>query len=357
MIYVVDDHEINVELLAELLGQKGYSVRTFTDALESWEQTQIAPPDLLLLDVMMPGLDGITFCRRVKQELAAAFIPVILITAWEEKEARAAGLEAGADDFITKPFDQMELLVKVRNYLRGKTLYDQLQTSLNQAERQLTLAAEVQKSLFVPSLQIVQDLGAELLYYPSGYLSGDVVDLQPRQDGTLIFMADVSGHGVDAALLACSVKLLFSQISHSTSCPQEILHLLNEATVDLLAENTAGYYVTAICAFINSDSLSIAAAGHPLALLAASGEIIEFGDAGLPLGVYPSQTYPLAERGWAGLDWVLFYTDGLAQAVDLQQLHSANLQSWLSTTQQVIQQLAAADGLQDDVTAVVVCPN
>ena len=141
MIYVVDDHEINVELLAELLGQKGYSVRTFTDALEAWEETQIAPPDLLLLDVMMPGLDGITFCRRVKQELAAAFIPVILITALGEKEVRAAGLEAGADDFISKPFDQMELLIKVRNYLHGKALYDQLQTSLNQAKRQLTLAA------------------------------------------------------------------------------------------------------------------------------------------------------------------------------------------------------------------------
>lgn len=203
----------------------------------------------------------------------------------------------------------------------------------------------------------MQDLGAELLYYPSGYLSGDVVDLQPRQDGTLVFMADVSGHGVDAALLACSVKLLFSQISHSTSCPQEILHLLNEATVDLLAENTAGYYVTAICAFINSDSLSVAAAGHPLALVAASSEIVEFGDAGLPLGIYSNQTYPLAKRDRIGLDWVLFYTDGLAQTMDLRQLHSTNLQSWLVRTKQVIRQLTAADGLQDDVTAVVVSSN
>ena len=123
-VLVVDDQPQNVKLLADLLAVKGYAVVTAASGAEALEQVTSAPPDLVLLDVVMPGMSGYEVCRRIRADAATAMIPVIMVTALDPREERIRGLEAGADDFLTKPINQPELLARVRSLLRIKSLYD-----------------------------------------------------------------------------------------------------------------------------------------------------------------------------------------------------------------------------------------
>jgi two-component system, cell cycle response regulator len=137
-ILVVDDHEDNVDLLRARLEAWGYAVDSATDGQQALERVQAAPPDLILLDVMMPSMDGNEVARRIKQNPALPFIPIIMQTALDSTESKVEGLEAGADDYITKPIEFAELKARVRSMLRIK----RLQEELEERERQLLEANE-----------------------------------------------------------------------------------------------------------------------------------------------------------------------------------------------------------------------
>ncbi len=125
-ILVVDDHEDNVELLRARLAARGYEIETAQDGEEALERVAARAPDLILLDVMMPKLDGIEVVRRVKADPSLPFIPIIMQTALETTEDKVEGLDAGADDYITKPIDFAELEARVKSLLRIKALQEEL---------------------------------------------------------------------------------------------------------------------------------------------------------------------------------------------------------------------------------------
>jgi diguanylate cyclase (GGDEF)-like protein len=125
-ILVVDDHEDNVELLRARLEARGYQVEAARDGLEALERVDARAPDLILLDVMMPKLDGIEVVRRIKGNPQLPFIPIIMQTALETTEDKVEGLDAGADDYITKPIDFAELEARVKSLLRIKALQEEL---------------------------------------------------------------------------------------------------------------------------------------------------------------------------------------------------------------------------------------
>jgi class 3 adenylate cyclase len=137
-ILVVDDVEKNVRLLADVLTFKGFEVVTAAGGLEALDKVQKERPDIVLLDVMMPDLNGYDVCRRIREDDATATLPVVMVTALDPGQERIKGLEAGADDFLTKPIQQAELLARVKSLLRVKDLHDQL----NELNR--TLEARVQ---------------------------------------------------------------------------------------------------------------------------------------------------------------------------------------------------------------------
>ncbi len=126
-ILVVDDNAQNVELLTALMQAGGYEVISAADGLEALARVATSHPDLILLDIMMPKLDGYAVCRRLKQEAPTRLIPVVLLTALGAEDARIQGIEAGADDFITKPFSRTELKARVRSLLRLKAFTDDLE--------------------------------------------------------------------------------------------------------------------------------------------------------------------------------------------------------------------------------------
>ena len=152
-ILIVDDEPINVDMLIQELDEEGYNLLTARDGEEALIKVQEHPPDLVLLDVMMPKVDGFTVCRILKGSGKTILIPVILLTSLRANEDRVRGIEAGADDFISKPFDRDELLAKIRFLLRQKrhrdeqekALKEQLQSTkrdLEQARLELARAQE-----------------------------------------------------------------------------------------------------------------------------------------------------------------------------------------------------------------------
>lgn len=144
-ILVVDDTPKNVKLLADLLTVKGYAVVTAASGREALAQVESERLDLVLLDVVMPEMSGYEVCRKIRENPATGILPVVMVTALDPSEERIKGLDAGADDFLTKPINQAELLARVRSLLRIKELYDTVQTQATQlADWNRTLEHRVQ---------------------------------------------------------------------------------------------------------------------------------------------------------------------------------------------------------------------
>ena len=182
-ILVVDDTANNVKLLKDLLTVRGYAVVTASSGLEGLEQIEKERPDLVLLDVMMPGMNGYDVCRRIRENPGTGVLPVVMVTALDPGQERIKGLEAGADDFLTKPINQPELLARVRSLLRIKELWDQvidlnrtLEERVNDQVAQLERMGRL-KRFFSPQL-------AELI------VSGDAEDplRSHRREITVVFL-------------------------------------------------------------------------------------------------------------------------------------------------------------------------
>ncbi len=182
-LLVVDDTPNNVKLLADLLRARGYEVATAASGLEALARVETERPDLVLLDVVMPEMSGYEVCRRIRANPATTTLPVVMVTALDPAEERLKGIEAGADDFLSKPINQPELLARVRSLLRIKALHDELVALNHTLERRVTeQVAQLErlgrlKRFFSPQL-------AELI------VSGDAEDplRSHRREVTVVFL-------------------------------------------------------------------------------------------------------------------------------------------------------------------------
>src|SRR5712664_3265376 len=205
-ILVVDDMPVNVKLLADLLTVKGYVVVTASSGAQALEKVETEQPDLVLLDVVMPEMSGYDVCRKLRENAATAMLPVIMVTALDPLQERVKGIDAGADDFLTKPINQPELLARVKSLLRIKLLHDELaewnRTLEQRVEQQLAQLDRLErlKRFFSPQL-------AELI------VSGDTEDplKSHRREITVVFL-DLRGFTAFA----------------ETSEPEEVMGVLRE---------------------------------------------------------------------------------------------------------------------------------
>lgn len=212
LILAVDDEPANLALLNKLLRHQGYDVVEASDGPSALEAVERHRPDLLCLDVMMPGIDGVEICQRLRRQPQHVGLPILLLTALNRAEDKARGLEAGANDFLSKPFDELELSARLRSLLRTKALQDRLGDLLGRYVSE-SIAAEVLRDPFAVSLggdrRYVTSLFADLRGYTAladdrppedtldllnRYLSA-VSDAVQHQDGTV---ADLLGDGVFA---------------------------------------------------------------------------------------------------------------------------------------------------------------
>ena len=192
-ILVVDDTPLNVKLLADILGMKGYVVSTAVNGEEALARVAADAPDIVLLDIMMPGLSGYDVCRKLREDPATALLPVVLCTSLDPREERVKGIEAGADDFLSKPINQAELFARVKSLLRIKSLQDEViskTAQLAEANKKLEGRVEEQgtrleglgrlKGFFSPALAeaIVTGGGDELLKTHRREISVVFIDLR-----------------------------------------------------------------------------------------------------------------------------------------------------------------------------------
>ena len=212
LILAVDDEPANIALLSKLLKHLGYDVVEASDGVAALEAVAEHQPDLVCLDVMMPGLDGIGVCQQLRSQPEHAGLPILLLTALNRTDDRVLGLEAGANDFLTKPFDEHELSARVRSLLRTKALHDRLEDLLGRYVSE-SVASEVLRDPFAVSLggdrRDVTTLFADIRGFTA--LAADhspeetlgmlnrylavVSDAVEAQDGTV---ADLLGDGVFA---------------------------------------------------------------------------------------------------------------------------------------------------------------
>lgn len=141
-VLIVDDNAHNVELLQAYLEELGGAVRTAADGLEAIASIEASPPDIVLLDIMMPRMSGFQVCEKIKRDPATKDIPVIMVTALNEAGDVERALDAGADDFLTKPVNKLELLTRVKSLLRVRELKRELNTAMDEVKRLREAAGE-----------------------------------------------------------------------------------------------------------------------------------------------------------------------------------------------------------------------
>ncbi len=152
-ILIVDDDERNLKLLGAILSNYGYSYETAKDGREALKKAEELLPDLIYLDIMMPGMDGYEVLRRLRADERFSHVPVILITALADKDSRLKGLDTGANDFLTKPFDPTELLIRTRNLLRIKEFEDFLKEYNQRLEEEVRVRTEELRKSYLDTIE------------------------------------------------------------------------------------------------------------------------------------------------------------------------------------------------------------
>ncbi len=207
LILIVDDNPEALDIFGTRLATLDYEIITAPDGETGLAMARREKPDLILLDIMMPIMDGLTVCRELKSDPAFPFIPIILVTAKSDTKDVVAGLEAGGDEYLTKPVEHAALVARVGSMLRIKGLHDKVLEQSAQLRIQLEAATKVQ-CLFWPEIPKME-AGSHVwaISVPAAYVGGDLYDVIKLPDGSwLLYVADVSGKGVPAALIMAALS-------------------------------------------------------------------------------------------------------------------------------------------------------
>lgn len=316
-VLIIEDDPLFRLVLTKALKNQGYDVTVATNGEEGLEQAASLRPGLILCDWMMPRMDGLEVCRRIKAnpDLATTFF--VLLTAREGVEDRVQGLDNGADDFLSKPIEVNELRAKVRAGLRLHQLSQDLQTAKQRLEAELMEAADYVKSLLPGPLE--ESVFIDSRFIPSRQLGGDCFDYYWLNENQLvIYVVDAAGHGVGSALLSVSVlNLLRSQSLSGVdfSQPHQVLMGLNDT---FQMETQGDRYFTIWYGVYDrqEQSLVYASSGHPPAILLSPGfqeeiEVQYLKTPGFPIGMFPGVEYKSCQCQVQPQSTLYVFSDGV----------------------------------------------
>src|SRR5271168_5104800 len=317
VILVVDDAPANIQIALAIL-KDTYQVRVATNGAKALELAASDPvPDLVLLDVVMPGMDGFEVCTRLKADPKTKDIPVIFLTGQTEIEDETRGFEVGGVDYIHKPFSPAVMKARVNTHLVLRGVREQLAAQLKTIRTELETARRIQMSILPQQMPKIAGLDIAARYIPMAEVAGDFYDfivVDKKRIGILV--ADVSGHGMPAALIASMLKIALSAQGTHAADPAQVLLGLNQA----LCGKFQHHYVTAAYLFVDMEkrTLTYAGAGHPPLLLrdGSSKGVRSVVENGLFLGRFPFATYSSLELPLNAGDRVLLYTDGIPETTN-----------------------------------------
>lgn len=376
-ILVADDDPMSRRLLLRILSAAGFTCRESADGTQALEMLHAEIPSLLLLDFDMPGLNGAEVLKRLRvdQNSAIAQLPTIMLTGHGGEESEVLCLEAGADDFVTKPINSAVLRARIDTQLRLRSMRHQLQQQNDELEawrtnleRDLEAARLTQQSLIPQKPPALEGWDVAAVYRPVIQVGGDIYGWLRMADGrTLFWIVDATGHGASAALLTTLAKLLFHHGSMENTRPASIMRVVNN---DFRSIFGARSFMTAMCVALDpvSGHATVVGAGHPPLLVARrDGRTEALRSSAPPLGLIELSEFTESEIQLDRGDAFLLYTDGLfgAEHADGPRFNPARLGEMLQPAGRdapallamVIEQTDAMNGhkpLTDDVAAIAV---
>ncbi len=329
-ILVVDDSPTNLRILSQILSERGYHVRAVTSGARALASVELTPPDLVLLDIRMPDMDGYAVCEQLKATPKTADIPVLFISALDDVQDKMKAFAAGGVDYITKPFQLEEVMARVQTHLALRQLQRNLQAAHDRMAQELALAAQVQASFMHKTLPEIPGWQLAVALVPTRLTSGDFYDTVVLPDGSFgLLIADVMDKGVGAALyMAMSSALLRAYALEHPHHPELVCQAVNAR---LLEYTTADQFLTVF-----------------LGMLDPASKLLK--RTGAPLGMLEDAAWRLQQVQLQPGDCLVLYTDGVTEAA------SANDESFgLERLRCVVQEQAGqpATGVREAILAAV----
>ena len=395
-VLIVDDSKLHRRILSSSVKRWGFKVFEATSGEEAIKICDSIAPDIVISDWMMPGMNGLEFCHAFRMITTDRYGYFILLSSKGEKNEVAMGLEAGADDFLTKPVDANELRARIaagerilrmqrelteKNRLITDTL-SELQRLYGSLDNDLLEAKKLQQSLVKDKYKSFVTGEVSLLLQSSGHVGGDLVGYFPAGENHLgLYSLDVSGHGISSALMTARLAGYLSAFAPDQNValtraadgaynflpPERVIAALNELVLD---EMETEHYFTLMLADVNlaTGHVRMSQAGHPHpAIQRADGRIEQNGPGGFPVGLLPGISFTQFEAQLEPGDRLFLLSDGITEcpAKDGNMLEEAGLGRLLTelkdTTgpavfEAMLRKLANFSGTQDfpdDVSGVL----
>ncbi len=335
-ILIAEDERVTRTSLARQLEKWGHTVVPTADGEEAWAQYQAGEFELVITDWEMPRLSGLELIQQIRGSPAAAYTYVIMLTGRSDKSDVVRGIEAGADDFVSKPFDRDELRVRllagVRIVSLERALHQQnaeLRDANERIHRGLRAAARVQRSMLPQGNVANEHVRTAWTYVPTEELAGDAVGLHLIDERYLAaYVVDVSGHGVPAALLSVTAMHAMEPMSEGASLlrnmdgtsglgtVQQPARVAAEMNRRFRASDHDGLYLTMVLAVLDTHTgrLQFTSAGHPPPVLMRGSEIVSHGcTGGFPIAMLDDAEYEEAAVQLEPGDRIFLYSDGLPE--------------------------------------------
>ncbi|AOY14558.1 response regulator [Bacillus sp. ABP14] len=326
-ILIVDDNPVNIFVIKKILKQAGYQdLVSLNSAQELFEYIHFGKDssrhneiDLILLDIMMPEIDGLEVCRRLQKEEKFKDIPIIFVTALEDANKLAEALDIGAMDYITKPINKVELLARMRVALRLKSELNWHKEQEENLRNELDLATQVQRNLLSSPLR-EEHIKIEASYLPSFKLAGDMYYWYKIDENRYgIILLDVMGHGVSASLVCMFISSVLRETIKCLIDPELVMKDLNKYMTLLHNENdNIPYYFTAIYLVVNTEDRTIeyVNAGHPSGyVLVDETNVVELNRGSCAVGFFDEIKVEKTVIPFEKNAQIVLFTDGVLEAI------------------------------------------
>lgn len=374
-ILVINDDAQVRELIQTYLELKDYDISMASSGKEGIEKAKTIIPDLILLDVMMPEMNGYETCKLLKSQTITKEIPVIFVSSLLDSKDKTKGLESGAVDFINNTSDYAEILARIDIHLKIKDLNQQL-VARNQELMQkqkilnedLNAAAVIQQSLLPINFPAIPNVKMSWFCSPCAFVGGDICSaLQMDHDSTAFYILDVSGHGVPSAMVTVSItQYLQQKLLSSLNSPKQVLTGLNK---DYPFEKF-NMFSTIFYMILNSKNgkLRYSSAGHPPAIyLSKDKPLTLLDDAnGAVIGLTTDSTYDEKEISLQNGDKFILYTDGVVEFCNLhgkrygderlfsllEQVKTHSLEDIIQHIRNSIKEFGETKAAQDDISVL-----
>ncbi|WP_059172026.1 PP2C family protein-serine/threonine phosphatase [Bacillus sp. FJAT-27445] len=327
-ILIVDDNQVNLFLIEKILKRAGYeNYLSFSSAREMFDYLQIdsphpveRPADLILMDIMMPEIDGIVACRKLQETPHTRDIPVIFVTALEDSNKVAEALDVGGMDYVMKPINKTELLARIRVVLRLKYEKDWHKKQDEKIRNELELSMQVQTSLLSEPVNDPH-LTIRASYLPANTLAGDLYYWHKIDENRhAVILLDMMGHGISASLVCMFISSVLRDSIRVNPDPEHVIRELNRWMNSLNSRNQQiPYYFTAVYSVIDTGNKTIeyVNAGHPSGYALIDGHhLAELASATCAVGFFNSITIEKKILTYNESAQLLLFTDGVPETAE-----------------------------------------